>query len=70
MQEKRENQRPHAAQTNILSGFRTYCQYLRWSSGKGSILNSDKDHRFAAKHVTATLFVNSFSDEAKNMANN
>ena len=37
---------------------------------KGSILNSDKVHRFSSKYVTVALFVHSCFDEGKKMANN
>ena len=38
-------------------------------AGKGSILNSDKDHRFFSKYVTVALFVLSCFNEGKKMAN-
>ena len=68
--ERREKQRPDAAQMEmeLLATLVNWYKLLT-IAGKGSILNSDKDHRFASKYVTMVLFIHSFFDEAKKMAN-
>ena len=44
------------------------CELLS-TAGKGSILNSDEDHRLFSKYVTVALFVLSCFNESKKMAN-
>ena len=39
-------------------------------AGSGSILSSDKAHRFSSEHVLVVLSAHSYFDEGKKMANN